>query len=126
MEVSELLEELMTKEVPAIMEPLGALRFPKVPPAVFLETRIIEEAVTAVVLIVIVPDERAALVPTEALAPVAIESLFPAVPRTKFPLVAVIAPEVAVRVVVVVREPGVVIAEGRDQVIVEPDPVVVI
>src|ERR1041385_1220682 len=78
---------------------------PCVPPAVAAERKIFDDAVTAVVLIVIAPAVIAAEVPIEALDPVAMESLFPAVPKTKSPFVAVIAPKVAVKVVVVVNEP---------------------
>lgn len=82
-------------------------KFPNVPLGVFLQIKIFEAAVTAVVATVTVlftPATNVA-VPTEAFAPVAITSLFPAVPNDKFPLVAVIFPNVAVRVVVVVSDP---------------------
>jgi hypothetical protein len=69
-----------------------------------------EFAVTAVVATVAVPELRAT-VPNELAPAVVVEatevllSLLPAVPRTTLPLVAVMAPKVAVRVVVVVRLP---------------------
>jgi hypothetical protein len=100
-----LLEELITKLVPATMDAVGADNIPGVPPGVFAVRNILEEAVTAVVLMVTDPAVMATDVPTEALDPVAIESLLPAVPNTKFPFVAVIAPKVAVRVVEAVRDP---------------------
>lgn len=80
---------------------------PGVPPVVALEKRMMLEAVHAVVLVAIVPGvpDMASVTPTEALDPAAIESLLPAVPNTRFPFVAVIAPKVAVRVVVAVRDP---------------------
>ena len=79
------------------------------------------DTVTAPGLPDIAPDT-----PQEAFAPVAIESLFPAVPRTRLPLLAVMFPKVAVipvpavtvvvaaKEVVVVKEPGAAIAEGRE------------
>ena len=65
------------------------------------------DAVQAVVITVIAPGvpDIALVTPTEALDPVVIESLLPAVPNTKLPFVAVIAPDVAVRVVEAVRDP---------------------
>ena len=62
-----------------------------------------ELAVTEVLATVTDPAVIAALVPTVALDPVAMEILFPAVPKTKFPFVAVMAPKVAVTVVVATR-----------------------
>ncbi len=50
----------------------------------------------------------------------------PVVDATKFPFVVVIAPRVAVNVVVAVREPGAVIAAGKLKVMVLPEPVDVI
>lgn len=113
---------------------------PGVPPVTFLLNRMMLEVVTAVEDTVTAPGlpDIAAVVPTDALVPVAIESLFPAVPRTRLPLVAVIFPNVAVsevpavievpadmlvpaarvvpeaRVEVVAKDPGVVIAAGRE------------
>jgi hypothetical protein len=101
-EVSVLLEEAIAKDVPAMMEAVGADNVPGVPPRVFAERKILELAVTAVVLMTMAPAVIAAEVPREAFEPVAIESLFPAVPRTKFPLVAVMFPRVAVIVVAAV------------------------
>lgn len=99
---------------------------PGVPPVVALEKNTFAVALQAVVATVTAPAVIAAEVPTDAFAPVAITILFPAVPKTTFPLVAVIAPRVAVRVVVAVTEPGAVIAEGSERVIVDPEPVEVI
>jgi|HubBroStandDraft_1064217.scaffolds.fasta_scaffold398377_2 hypothetical protein len=104
-DVSVELEDVITKLVPAVMLATGADKVPGVPPKVFAVSKMIELAVTAVVLIVIVPAVIAAEVPMEAFDPVAIASLFPAVPNTKFPFVAVIAPEVAVKVVEAVKLP---------------------
>lgn len=147
-DVSAALDELMTKEVPATIEAVGADKTPCVPPGVLAERKILDEAVTAVVETVTVPAVMATEVPIEAFAPVAIESLLPAVPSTTLPFVAVILPKVAVidvpaltapavatifpvvevipvpavtvvvaaRDVVVVNEPGVVIADGRETV----------
>jgi hypothetical protein len=95
-EVSAAFEELITKEVPAKIDAVGADKMPCVPPTVFVVSCILDEAVTAVVLIVIDPAVIAAEVPIEALVPTGITSLFPRVPRTRFPFVAVIAPVVAV------------------------------
>lgn len=50
----------------------------------------------------------------------------PKVDATKLPLVAVMLPKVAVRVVVVVSDPGAMIAEGREIVAVEPTVVTVL
>jgi hypothetical protein len=85
-----------------------------------------ELAVTAVVLIVMVPAVMAPEVPIEALDPVFTRSLLPAVLRTRFPLVAVMAPRVAVKVVVAAMEPGAIKVLGTLKVIVLPEPVVVI
>lgn len=52
--------------------------------------------------------------------------LFPAAVRTKLPLVAVMAPRVAVRVVVAAIDPGAMKAAGVERVIVLPAPVEVI
>ena len=134
---SEPLEQTISKLVPGTIEPVGAEIIPGVPPVVLYVRKIIELAVTAVVETVVVPPPKVA-VPTEAFAPVAIVSLLPAVPRTTFPLVAVMSPVVAVtpvpavtvvvaaKEVVVVRDPGAVIAEGRDTVTVDPEAAVVI
>lgn len=99
---------------------------PGVPPVVALEKNTFAVALQAVVATVTAPAVIAADVPTEALAPVAITILLPAVPKTTLPLVAVIAPNVAVTVVVAVIDPGAVIAEGNESVIVEPAPAEVI
>jgi hypothetical protein len=104
-DVSDALDELITKLVLAIMDAVGAERTPCVPPGVLTVRKILEEAVTAVVATVMVPAVIAAEVPIEAFDPVAILSLFPAVPKTTFPLVAVMAPDVAVRVVDAVSDP---------------------
>lgn len=101
---SVLLLEVITKWTPALIEPSGADKVPGVPPRVFAVKKMMDDAVTAVVEMVIVPSVIAALVPIEAFEPVAIASLFPAVPKTRFPLVAVIAPRVAVIVVPAVIE----------------------
>jgi hypothetical protein len=91
----------------------------------------IEFAVTAVVEIVAVP-LTSVTVPKELAPAVVVEAtevertLLPAVPKTKLPLVAVIAPDVAVSVVVAVIEPGAVNDEGIDKVRVEAAPVEVI
>ena len=105
--MSVLLDEVITKLVPATMLAVGAESVPGVPPRVLAERKILELAVTAVVLIVIVPPVMAADVPTESLAAVVawITSLFPVLPRTKFPFVAVILPRVAVMVVPAVTDP---------------------
>lgn len=113
-------DEVITKLVPAVIEPVGADRVPGVPASVLAVRKIFELAVTAVVEIVIVPAVMAAEVPIEALAPVAIKSLFPAVARLRLPLVAVIAPKVAV------IDPGATKVLGTLKVIVLPEPVVVI
>jgi hypothetical protein len=83
--------------------------------------------VTDVLLTAIVPEESVA-VPLRALLPSLMTRPFPAVPTARFPLVAVIAPAVAVKVVVVVKEPGHVMADGRENVIDAPEllPVAVI
>jgi hypothetical protein len=135
-EVSFPVEVRVNPDVPcAVMETC-----PGVPPVVALLNKITLEAVQAVVETVTAPGVplMADETPQEAFDPVAIESLFPAVPKTRFPLVAVMLPNVAVRVVpavidvpddmlvpaakvvpeakvvVVVREPGAVMALGRD------------
>lgn len=78
------------------------------------------------------PAVIAAEVPTDALAPVAMTNLFPAVFSTTFPFVAVMLPNVdvilvpAIIAVVAVTDPGATIADGKDKVIVLPDPVEVI
>lgn len=84
--VSVPLLELMTNDVPATILAVGASRLPTVPPAVFLDTKMTLLAVTAVVLIVIVPPVMAADVPTLALDPVAIFILLPAVKSATFPV----------------------------------------
>lgn len=104
-EVSVPLDELITKLVPATIDAVGAFSSPGVPPAVLAVRNILEDAVTAVVEIVTEPAVIATDVPIEALEPVAIDNLLPAVPKTKLPLVAVIAPDDAVRVVLAVKEP---------------------
>lgn len=79
---------------------------PVVPPVVALLYTMTLEAVQAVVDTDTVPEPLiAADTPQEAFEPTAIASLLPAVPRTKFPFEAVTAPNVAVRVVLAVREP---------------------
>lgn len=103
--MSAAFEELITKDVPAEIEAVGALRVPAVPPGVLAVKKILEDAVTAVVETVTDPAVMATEVPIEALEPVAMLSLLPAVPRTRLPFVAVIAPSVAVSVVEAVREP---------------------
>lgn len=117
--VSNPLELLITKLVAGVMDAVGAERVPAVPPGVFAETKILDDAVTAVVLTVIVPPDIAADVPTDALEPVAITSLFPAVLSARFPLVA-INPVAAVTV------PGNDGEDGIDSVTVDPDAAVVI
>lgn len=62
----------------------------------------------------------------DALEPVVMLNLLPAVPRTRLPFVAVMAPEVAVRVVAAVTEPGALNVEGTDKVTVDPEAAVVI
>ena len=104
MDESVLLLEVMTKWAPALIDPTGADNEPAVPPSVFAVKKMMDDAVTAVVEMVIVPSVIAALVPIEAFEPVAISILFPTVPKTRFPLVAVIAPRVAVIVVPAVIE----------------------
>ena len=83
--------------------------------------------VTEVLLTAIVPEESVA-VPLRALLPSLMTRPFPAVPTARFPLVAVIAPAVAVKVVVAVKDPGHVMADGRENVIDAPEllPVAVI
>jgi hypothetical protein len=104
-DVSVLLDETISKEVPPTIEAVGAERVPGVPARVFDVRKIFDEAVTAVVDIVIAPAVIATDVPIDALAPVAILILLPAVPKTRLPLVAVMAPAVAVSVVDAVNEP---------------------
>lgn len=105
--MSAALEELITNEVAATMEAVGADRVPCVPPGVLTVRNILEEAVTAVVAIVTEPAVMATEVPIEAFAPVAIESLLPAVDKTRLPLVAVMLPNVAVMLVPALTAPAV-------------------
>ena len=97
--------------------------------------------VTAVLVTVTVPGVPVidAVVPVDASAPVAMSILLPGVLKTRLPLVAVILPAVEVipvpavivdpadivvpdvNVVVVVNEPGAVMAAGRDSVVVPAD-----
>ena len=124
---------LISNDTPLTIAP--RLNIPKaaapVAPIVCLVKNTIELVVIAVVATVAVPPVRVT-VPNE-FAPAAVvvptlvlNILFPAVPRTKLPLVAVIAPSVAVREVVVVKDPGAVIADGREKVREFVPPVVVI
>ena len=70
--------------------------------------------------------EPNALAPAAVVVPtLVLRILLPAVPKTKLPLVAVIAPAVAVNVVVAAIDPGAINAAGVERVIVAPDPVVV-
>lgn len=69
-DVSVELDELISKDVPAIIDAVGADRVPAVPAIVFAERKIIELAVTAVVLIVIAPAVIAPEVPIVVFAPV--------------------------------------------------------
>ena len=122
---------------------------PGVPPVVALENKMVLEVVQAAVVTVIAPGVPDIFpdTPTESLVAVVewITSLFPAAPKTRLPLVAVTFPAVTVnpvpivavvvtarddpavmvvpdaRVVVVVKEPGAVIAAGRDRVVVPAD-----
>jgi hypothetical protein len=77
--VSEELLEVITKLVLGVIEPEGAERVPGVPPRVFALKKMIELAVTAVVLTVIVPAVIAAVIPiaSEAAVEACISSLFP-------------------------------------------------
>jgi hypothetical protein len=102
-DVSEPPVESITKLTPGVMEATGAEISPVVPPAVFLETNMIELASTADVDTVAVPAAKVA-VPIVVLAPVVTLSFVPTVSP-----------------VVVVKEPGVVIAPGRDKVVVPAD-----
>lgn len=104
--------ELITKETPVDLVP--GVRFPvaaaPVAPIDSLHTRTRELAVSAVVLIVMVPPIKVAvpieLAPAAAPEPTLVRIiLFPAAVRTKFPFVAVMLPRVAVRDVDVVNEP---------------------
>ena len=88
-DVSVLLDELITKLVPATINAVGADKTPGVPPTVFVVRNIFELAVTAVVLTVVVPATIAELVPIDAFVPVAIDILFPAVGNDKLPLIVV-------------------------------------
>lgn len=103
---------------------------PGVPPVVARLNRITLDVVQADVVTVTDPGvpDIAAVTPTESLAAVDawITSLLPAEPRTRLPLVAVIAPDVAVSVVVAVTDPGAVRALAKANVTVDPLPVVVI
>jgi len=67
--VSKALDELITKEVPGVIVPGD--RNPAVPAIAFAVNKIIEFAVTAVVLIVIEPAVIAPEIPVEPAAPVA-------------------------------------------------------
>lgn len=81
-------EELITKEVPAVIVPTD--KSPQTAhPAPDVSTpvnKIMEFAVTAVVLTVIVPAVIAPVVPALALEPVAILSLLPAVIKARLPV----------------------------------------
>lgn len=68
-EVSVLELELITKDVPLTIEPVGADKNPCVPPGVLTVTKIMELEVTAVVLTVAVPATSVA-VPIDLLLPV--------------------------------------------------------
>lgn len=80
---------------------------------------------------VAVPPTRVT-VPVELAPAVVVEAtlvritLFPAAVKTKLPFVAVMFPRVAVRVVALAMLPGAINVAGIDQVMVDPDPVVVI
>ena len=93
-EVSVLLELTIPKLVPATRDAAGAETAPAVPAIVLCETKIMELAVTAVVLTVIAPAVIAAVVPT-----------MPAAPVGRFKLV------------VTVNAPGTVNAAGSDKVV---------
>jgi hypothetical protein len=105
--VSSALLELITKLVPAVMLAVGADKTPCVPPGVFALRKMIEFAVTAVVDTVIVPDVIAAETPmaSDAAVEAWIRSLLPVWARLRFPFVAVILPNVAVKVVEAVKDP---------------------
>jgi hypothetical protein len=97
---------------------------PGVPPVVALENRITLAAVHAVVATIIEPGDPDMFpeTPVDAFKPVAMSNLFPIVAKLKLPFVAVIFPRVAVMLVpdvkdvVVVNDPGAVIAAGKDNV----------
>lgn len=93
---------------------------PGVPPVVARLNKMMLEVVQALVVTVTAPGVPliAAVVPTESLAAVVawMTNLFPALPNTKFPFVAVIAPDVAVNVVVAAMLPGAMNVEGIDRV----------
>jgi hypothetical protein len=100
-------DELITKLVPATIDPTGTESTPGVPPIVLCTANMIDEASTAVVETVTVPDTMFAEVPMEALDPGLIISLLPIVPRVKLPLV-------VARKVVAVTEPGATTVEGKE------------
>jgi hypothetical protein len=123
--------ELIINEVAGVIVSIDRSPIGLAPVAPILKrvSIIIELAVTAVVATVAVPLTKVTV--PKLLAPaVVVEAtlveiiLLPAVPRTRLPLVAVIAPRVAVMVVpevsevVVVSDPGAVIATGRLNVVV--------
>ena len=131
---------LITKLVPATTVPTLGTPIAVEAFGAWIVKSTIEDAVIAVVATVAVPAVN--VVVPKAFAPAAVvllaagvEILLPAVPKTKFPFVAVILPVVAVtpvpavtvvvaaREVVVVKDPGAVIAEGRVNVTVLPDTV---
>lgn len=125
--------ELITNEVPFTMVP--TLSIPRaaapVAPGDIRDRYISELDVTEVVATVAVPETRVtepkAFAPADVVVPTLVDRiLFPDVPRTRLPFVAVMAPKVAVSVVVAAIEPGAMNVDGTDQVIVLPDPVVVI
>ena len=101
---------VITKLTPAVTVPMVNSPSAVEAPIPCLVNKMIELAVTAVVVTVIVP-VISVVVPVELATAVAvfdtagITSLFPDVPRTRLPFVAVIAPRVAVNVVEAVRDP---------------------
>ena len=114
---------VITNEVPAVIVPIvnRPIGLAPVAPIDCLQVTIREAAVTAVVATVAVPPTRVTepneLAPAAVVVPTLVLTiLLPAVPNTKFPFVAVMLPSVAVSDVVVVKEPGVVTAAGRESV----------
>jgi hypothetical protein len=106
------LNALITNEVPLTIVPreIKPSAAAPVAPIVCLVNMTIEFVVIAVVATVAVPPTRVT-VPNEfapavvVVATLVLMILFPAVPRTTLPFVAVIAPRVAVRVVLAVKDP---------------------
>jgi hypothetical protein len=115
-------------EVPALFAVMAKVEAADTVPRAAVCKKIRELAVTALLETTVVADPPKVNVPAEQVAEevAGITNLFPAVLITRFPLVAVMFPDVAVipvppvkvvpdaRVVVVVSDPGVVIAEGRE------------